>query len=173
MESLNELANIVFRSMAVYLFMVIAIRMTGRKELSQLNTSDVVLILLISNAVQNAMVGPDTSLMGGLIAAASLFILNLILKKWVFRNKHIRDIFLQKPEILAHNGSVDVSALNKLGIEQEELEEAMREHGVEKISDVKLAIFEMDGNISIISGEEHLKKSSYKRKRKHKTLTNM
>ncbi|MFD2969837.1 DUF421 domain-containing protein [Sphingobacterium bambusae] len=84
--------------------MIIAIRLTGKKELSQLNTSDVVLILLISNAVQNAMVGPDTSLLGGLIAASVLFLLNFLLKTFLFKNAKWRGILNQKPEILIHHG---------------------------------------------------------------------
>ncbi len=168
-----EILDIILRSTAVYLFMVIAIRISGRKELSQLNTSDVVLILLISNAVQNAMVGPDTSLLGGLIAAASLFLLNLFLKRVVFRNRNLRELLLEKPEILIHDGKPDTRIMNRLGITRDELEEAMREHGVEAFKDVKLAMFEIDGNISIITGNEKLKQTYYRRKRKHKSLTDL
>jgi len=164
---MNEYLEITLRSTAVYLFMVIAIRLTGRKELSQLNTSDVVLILLISNAVQNAMVGPDTSLLGGLIAAAALFLLNFVLKKFIFSNKKIRDFILQKPEILIHNGKLETATLTQLGMDMDELEEAMREHGVDDYKQVKLAMFELDGNISIITGDGHLRQSYHKRKRRN------
>lgn len=170
---MNEYLNIVLRSLAVYLFMVIAIRLTGRKELSQLNTSDVVLILLISNAVQNAMVGPDTTLQGGLLAAAALFLLNFLLKKFLFRNQKLRDLILQKPEILIHDGKIDQAALTKLDLSLDELREAMREHGVQEFYQVKLAMFEMDGNISIISDDDKLKRTVHKRKRIHKTLTDI
>lgn len=170
---MNEYLNIVLRSLAVYLFMVIAIRLTGRKELSQLNTSDVVLILLISNAVQNAMVGPDTTLQGGLLAAAALFLLNFLLKKFLFRSQKLRDLILQKPEILIHDGKVDQAALTKLDLSLDELREAMREHGVQEFYQVKLAMFEMDGNISIISDDDKLKRTVHKRKRIHKTLTDL
>lgn len=170
MQGTQELLNIVLRSTAVYLFMVIAIRLSGRKELSQLNTSDVVLILLISNAVQNAMVGPDTSLLGGLIAAAALFLLNFILKRFIFKNKTIREFILEKPEILVHDGKLELGTLHKLGISMEELDEAIREHGIEKYQDVKLAMFEIDGNISIITGDAHLTRTHYKRKKQHKSL---
>lgn len=169
---MNEYLNIVLRSLAVYLFMVIAIRLTGRKELSQLNTSDVVLILLISNAVQNAMVGPNTTLQGGLLAAAALFLANFALKKFLFRHQKLRELILQKPEILVHDGKVDEAALRKLDLSLDELREAMREHGVQEFYQVKLAMFEMDGNISIISDDERLKRTVHKRKRIHKTLTN-
>lgn len=167
---MNEYLDIILRSLAVYAFMLFAIRLTGKKELSQLNTTDVVLILLISNAVQNAMVGNNTSLSGGLVAAAVLFALNYILKKVMFKNKKIRDLLTEKPEILIHNGNLDFTMLSKLGITNEELREAIHEHGIEKYKDVKLAIMEADGNISVISGDDKLKQSQYKRKRHHKTL---
>lgn len=167
---MNEYLDIILRSLAVYGFMLVAIRLTGKKELSQLNTTDVVLILLISNAVQNAMVGTNTSLVGGLVAAAVLFMLNFALKKVMYKNKKLRDLISQHPEILIHSGKLNFDALSKLDITNEELEEAMREHGVEKYKDVKLAILEVDGNISIISGDEHLRQSQYKRRRKHKSL---
>ncbi len=83
----NEYTSIILRSVVVYLFIVIAIRLFGKKEIAQLSVVDLVFILLISNSVQNAMVGPSTSLEGGLIAAASLFLVNLILKNVVFRSK--------------------------------------------------------------------------------------
>lgn len=167
---MNPYLDIAFRSLVVYIFMLVAIRLTGKKELSQLNTIDVVLILLISNAVQNAMVGNNTSLLGGLAAAAVLFTLNYLLKKITFKNKKIRDFVFQHPEILIHNGKLNFEKLSHLGITDEEIKEAMREHGIEHYKDVKLAIFEVDGNISIISGNNNLKQTHFKRKKSHKTL---
>lgn len=167
---MNQYLDIILRSLAVYAFMLIAIRLTGKKELSQLNTTDVVLILLISNAVQNAMVGNNTSLLGGLVAAAVLFALNYVLKKLMFKSKKFRELLSEKPEILIHNGNLDFATLSKLDISDEELREAMREHGVERYKDVKLAMFETDGNISIITGSGALKQTQYKRKKKHKSL---
>lgn len=88
----------------------------------------------------------------------------------MFKSRWFRNLLTEKPEILIHNGNLDFAMLSKLGITNEELREAIREHGVEKYKDVKLAIMEADGNISIISGDENLKQSQYKRKRKHKSL---
>jgi uncharacterized membrane protein YcaP (DUF421 family) len=152
--------------------MIIALRIFGKKELSQLNTADVILILLISNSVQNAMVGADTSLYGGIIAAFSLFLINFIFKKVMLKSKFIKGLVQDKPEILIHNGKTEFKTLARLGITSEELEEAMREHGIEYYKDVKLAMFEIDGNISIISGNENLKQTHHKRKI-HKTLGNL
>jgi len=168
---MNPYLDIIIRSASVYLFMVIALRVFGKKELSQLNTADVILILLISNAVQNAMVGSDTSLWGGLAAATVLFAINFILKKLMFKYKTIGNFIEEKPEILIHNGNLDFNALSKLSISNAELQEAMREHGVEHFADVKLAMLEIDGNISIISGDKNLKQTHYKRRRIHKNLS--
>jgi uncharacterized membrane protein YcaP (DUF421 family) len=167
---MNPYLDIIIRSAAVYFFMVIALRLFGKKELSQLNTADVILILLISNSVQNAMVGSNTSLYGGMAAATVLFTINFILKKLMFRFHKFSDFMQEKPEILIHDGNLDFKALSKLNISSDELKEAMREHGIEFFKDVKLAMLEIDGNISIISGNENLKQTHYKRKRIHKNL---
>ena len=166
---MNAYLDITLRSVAVYFFMIIALRIFGKKELSQLNTADVILILLISNSVQNAMVGANTSLYGGLIAAFSLFVINYLFKKVMLKSKFIKELIQDKPEVLIHNGKIEFKTLARLGITSEELEEAMREHGIEYYKDVKLAMFEIDGNISIISGNENLKQTHHKRK-VHKTL---
>jgi uncharacterized membrane protein YcaP (DUF421 family) len=167
---MNPYLDIIIRSTAVYVFMVVALRVFGKKELSQLNTADVILILLISNSVQNAMVGSNTTLWGGLAAATVLFLINFILKKLMFKYKKLNDFMLQKPQVLIHNGNLDFKTLSELNITSDELKEAMREHGIEHFADVKLAMLEIDGNISIISGEKNLKQTHYKRKRAHKNL---
>ncbi len=167
---MNEYIDIILRSTAVYFFMVIALRLFGKKELSQLNTADVILILLISNSVQNAMVGNNTSLYGGIAAATVLFTINFILKKLMFKYPRFSDFMQEKPEILIHNGNLDFKTLSKLNITSDELKEAMREHGIEYFKDVKLAMLEIDGNISIISGENSLRQTHYKRRRIHKNL---
>jgi len=167
---MNPYLDVILRSAAVYLFMVIALRVFGKKELSQLNTADVILILLISNAVQNAMVGNNTTLWGGLSAATVLFAINFLLKKLMYRYKSFGAFLHEKPEILIHNGTLYFKTLSKLNITNDELKEAMREHGVEHFVDVKLAMLEIDGNISIISGEGHLRQTHYKRRKNRKNL---
>ncbi|MBG6111876.1 uncharacterized membrane protein YcaP (DUF421 family) [Flavobacterium sp. CG_23.5] len=162
--------DIIVRSVAVYIFMIIALRIFGKKELSQLNTADVILILLISNSVQNAMVGNDTTLWGGLAAATILFFINFTLKKLMYKFPAFSKLLEEKPVILIHNGNLDFKSLSKLNITSDELREAMREHGVENFKDVKLAILETDGNISIISGDKNLRQTHYKRKLRRKKI---
>ncbi|RMZ58295.1 DUF421 domain-containing protein [Chryseobacterium nematophagum] len=166
---MHSIVDVVIRSLCVYLFMVIAIRIFGKNQLSQLNAGDVVLLLLISNAVQNAMVGPNTSLEGGLIAALVLFAANFILKRLMFSYRSFDTFMEEDPVILVKDGVIDEKALNKVKITRGELEEAIREHGVDGIEHVKLSILEVDGNISVISEDEKNKQINYSRiKRKNK-----
>jgi uncharacterized membrane protein YcaP (DUF421 family) len=121
---MNPFLDVILRSTAVYFFMMIALRVFGKKELSQLNTADVILILLISNSVQNAMVGNNTSLYSGLAAATVLFAINYILKKLMFKYKKFSDFIQKKPEILIHNGTLEFKTLSNLNITSDELHEA-------------------------------------------------
>lgn len=166
---MDSILNVAVRSLCVYLFMVIAIRLFGKNQLSQLNAGDVVLLLLISNAVQNAMVGPDTSLEGGIVAALVLFVANFILKRLMFSNRSFEAFMQDEPVILIRDGIADQTALNRVKITENELEEAIREHGIENIKDVKLSVLEVDGNISVVSQDEKSKQTHYSRiKRKYK-----
>lgn len=149
--------------------MVAAIRLFGKNQLSQLNAGDVVLLLLISNAVQNAMVGQDTSLQGGIIAALVLFVANFVVKRLMFSSRSFSSFMEADPVILIKDGVVDHVALRKVKITLDELDEAIREHGVETINNVKLSILEVDGNISVVSEDQKDKQTHYSRiKRKNK-----
>ena len=165
---MNHYLDVIFRSLCVYLFMIIAIRLFGKNQLSQLNAGDVVLLLLISNAVQNAMVGENASLQGGIVAALVLFAANFIVKRLMFSNKSFASFMEADPVILVKDGVADHVALRKVKITFDELSEAIREHGVETIENVKLSILEVDGNISVISEDRKDKQTHYSRiKRKN------
>jgi len=159
--------EIILRALAVYLFMIIAIRIFGKKELAQLSVIDLVFILLISNAVQNAMVGPDTSLDGGLVAAAALFAANFTLKKLLYKNKSLSNLIQGESVLLIYKGNVNEENCKKAEITLEELGAAVREHGAENISQVDLAMLEVDGNISVIS-HDFQKKSMVVHPKRHK-----
>ncbi len=161
--------EIILRSVVVYVVIVIGIRIFGKKELSQLSIIDLVFILLISNSVQNAMVGPDSTLQGGLIAAGSLFVVNFLLKQLLFRQKSISSFIQGDPVMLILHGNVIEKNLQREKITLEELEAVVREHGVETIDDVSLAILEVDGNISILS--DSFKKHTKRKRKIHKSLT--
>jgi len=159
---------IALKSIAVYVFIVAAIRVFGKKEFAQLSVVDVVFILLISNSVQTAMVGNDTSLSGGLVAALALFAMNYLFKRISLGSESISKVIEGEPVLLIYNGEVRPNALKEASISLEQLKAVVREHGVEEISDVNLAIFEVDGNISVLSDNY---RNLTKRKRKgHRIL---
>ena len=112
----NEYIQIILRSVAVYVFIILAIRLFGKKELAQLSIIDLVFILLISNSVQNAMVGSNTSLQGGLVAALSLFILNFALKKLSYKNTRFNELLEGKAVMLIYKGRINDEHLRITGI---------------------------------------------------------
>ncbi|WP_028121542.1 DUF421 domain-containing protein [Epilithonimonas tenax] len=163
---MNPILDIVLRSLAVYFFMVIAVRVFGKNQLSQLNAGDVILLLLISNAVQNAMVGPNNTLLGGIVAALVLFVANFIVKKFIFKSNFVKELIEDRPYILVKDGKIFQDVLKKVQISEDELEESVHEHGIETVAEVKLAILEVDGNISVVSIDKNSNQTHYSR---HKT----
>src|SRR5260221_1624029 len=137
---MNDILSIALRSAAVYVCIVLFIRIFGKKELSQLSVVDLVFILLISNSVQNAMVGQDVTLWGGLTAALALFVVNYALKLLFFKSKRISEFFQGDPLMLVYHGKPIAAHLAQAKISMEELDAAIREHGVENIKHVDLAI---------------------------------
>lgn len=164
MEIGSDIFDIVIRTSVVYLLIVLGLLLLGKKELSQMSVTDLVFILLISNSVQNAMVGSNSSLSGGLIAALVLFILNYVFRILNFRYGFFRHLVEGEPVMLVYQGFVKEENLKKEQITKDELMAAIREHGVERIEDVSLAMLEIDGNISVLS-EGFSKKSLHKRKK--------
>lgn len=161
--------KIIFSSIAVYLFIIIAIRLFGKKELAQLSIIDLTFILLISNSVQNAMVGSDSSLAGGLVAASSLFVVNYLFKYLLYRFPKLSNIVQGADILLIYKGQLNEHNMAKARITREEIVEAVREHGVSEIRDVDLAVLETDGNISIISNE-YKHQTIRKRKGRNKVM---
>lgn len=161
----SDILDVVIRTSVVYLLIVIGLLLLGKKELSQMSVTDLVFILLISNSVQNAMVGSNSSLAGGLIAALVLFVLNYVFRRLNYRFKFFRKVVEGEPVMLVYKGFVKEENLKKQQITHEELLAAVREHGIERIEEVSLAMLEIDGNISVLS--DGFKKRSLHKRKKH------
>lgn len=159
---------IIFSSAVIYLFIIFGIRIFGKKELSQLSVIDLVFILLISNAVQNAMVGNNTTLWGGIIAALTLFLVNYVFKNIFFKSKKLSELIQGSPLMLVYHGRVLEKHLKESKLSHDELEAAIREHGVENIADVDLAVLEVDGNISVLS--DQFRKITTRHRHAHKVI---
>ncbi len=145
--------QIALRTAAIYVVVLVLLRLAGKRELGQMTPFDLVVILLISNAVQNAMTGPDTSLTGGVVAAATLIVVKLIVSRFGRRLGFLARAFSASPTLLVNEGNVIASHLRREDVSVAEIEMAAREHSVEKLEDVRAAILEIDGSISIIPME--------------------
>ena len=142
--------NIVARTLIVYLALLAGLRLAGKRELGQMTPFDLVVILLIANAVQNAMVGPDTSVTGGLIAAGVLVSVNYGVAAARERLPWLRRAVEGTPTLLINDGRFVQEHLRREGLEEDEVLMAIREHGVADVKDVRIAVLETDGSISIV-----------------------
>jgi uncharacterized membrane protein YcaP (DUF421 family) len=142
--------DIVLRTAGVYVVILVGLRLAGKREIGQMTVFDLVVLLLLANAVQNAMVGPDTSLTGGLLAAVVLLSLNALVARLRLRWPALRRIVEGSPTLLVLHGEVIADHLRRERLDEETLEAALREHGVVKISDVEMAVLEIDGSISVV-----------------------
>ncbi len=145
--------EIVVRSLVVYLATLVGLRLMGKRELGQMTVFDLVVILLIANAVQNAMVGPDTSLIGGVLSAFVILAANGIVAGVRLRSKRVKALVEGTPTVLIENGQFITPHLHKEGLDRAEVEMAIREHGVASLNEVQLAVLETDGSISIVPTE--------------------
>ena len=150
--------NLVIRAVIIYIVFFIGLRLFGKRELGQFTTFDLVLVLLIANALQPAITGPDNSVTGGVIIIAILLLFNravaMIRSRWPWFDALIEP----PPTVVVQDGAVSKAALEKEGLSETDVEMAIREHGVDKLSDVKLAVLENDGSISVVtkgSGERY------------------
>ena len=140
----------VVRGVVVYFAMLILLRLGGRKQVGQMSPFDFVLLLVLSNAVQNSMNGGDNSLTGGLIIAVALVIANWLMGYLTFKSKKFSRLLEGKPEILIHNGKIFEDILLKEKITHEELRSILRKNGFTDIQQVKYAVIETTGDISVI-----------------------
>ena len=139
----------VVRGVVVYGFLVILLRMTGKRQIGQLSPFDLVLLLIISNAVQNSMNAGDNSLIGGLISAASLVAINYVLGLVTFKSAKLEAIIEGRPQILIHNGEVFEDVMLDAKLTQQELDSTLRQLGYFDLKDVKLAILENNGKVTV------------------------
>lgn len=147
------LAEKVLRTVTVYAFLVAGLRLFGKRELGQLNPLDFIVLLLLSNTVQNAIIGNDNSLAGGLIGAAVLFVINDVLVRYSYRNPKVRRMIEGRAEDLIKDGHVVPNALARNLITREELQAAARKQGIEHFSDVSCARLEVSGAVSFVVKE--------------------
>jgi uncharacterized membrane protein YcaP (DUF421 family) len=142
--------NLIVRAAVVYLAVLIMLRISGKRQIGQMGATEFVSILLISNAVQNAMNGGDNSLSGGLLLAAVLIALSSTIAFLVYRSRVFSAVFEGTPRLVVHNGRVLHEALKKELLSNSELRILMRKQGIHSYNEIKSAVLEADGTLSII-----------------------
>jgi uncharacterized membrane protein YcaP (DUF421 family) len=147
------------RTTLIYLFLILGLRLLGLRELGQMSVYDLVLIIVIANSVQNAMVGQDTSLGGGLVAALTLLLLNRMFTWLIVHHPEIRRWMLGEPILIVRNGQLLESAMRKEGVTRDHVLAAMREHGVDKLANVQMAVLEVDGTLSIVPKDSQVQRT--------------
>lgn len=142
--------ELVVRSAAIYLALLVVLRLFGKREVGQFTLFDLVLILLIANAVQPAMTGTDTSLTGGLIIIVTLIAVNRAIAVLRGRVPAVNRLLEPSPTVLARDGAWVREALAHEDVTVDDAEMALREHGIASVDEVKLAVLEPDGSISVV-----------------------
>jgi len=148
--SLPHWWEFIVRAVSVYLFLLVLLRLTGKRQVGQLAPFDLVLLLVLSNAVQNAMNGGDNSITGGMILAATLVGLNSGVGWLTFHSKTIEGIVEGRPMILVHDGKIDHFSLRKSQMTTHELEASLRAAGCAGPAEVRFAVLENTGKVSVI-----------------------
>lgn len=164
-----NLIEIVGRSLVVYAAVLVGLRLGGRRELGQLTPFDLVVILLVANAVQNAMVGADTTLQGGLVSAATLLAANAIVARLRLRSVRVRQLVEGVPIVLVHHGEIVTANLHREGITEDEVVAAVREHGqIGDLTQVELAVLETDGSVSVVPMSADVQRSRRRLRQRRK-----
>lgn len=145
--------NTILCSAAVYLFIIIGLRLLGKKELGQLSTEDLVFIMLVSEVAGDTMRASDDSLASGIIGAGTIMILNKLLRLLTYKSKRFNKLMEGNPAVLIRHGVLNKKEMAKNNITIEDLEQTGREKGIGDISSITLAILEVDGKISILQDD--------------------
>ena len=145
-----SIAEKMLRSGVVYLFLLLAFRFTGKRQVGQLTPFDLVVLLIISNVVQNAVIGNDNSLGGGLIGAVTILALNYGVTEVAYRSKRARRLIEATPTLLIHNGRILQENMRRERITLDELLAALRRNGLVEPAQVHVAVLEENGGISVI-----------------------
>ncbi|HVH64258.1 MAG TPA: YetF domain-containing protein [Candidatus Dormibacteraeota bacterium] len=141
--------ELALRALVIYAALLIALRVFGKREVGQFTIYDLVFILLVANALQPAMTGPDSSVTGGLVLIVTLVAANWIVGQ-LDRLPRFHRMFTPAPAVVIHKGKYIERSLNREGVTKDECEMAIREHGLEGVKDVELGVLEPDGTISVV-----------------------
>ncbi len=158
-----SIAEKILRSVVIYFFILLAFRFTGKRQVGQLTPFDLVVLLILSNVVQNAVIGNDNSLGGGIIGAATILALNYAVVEITYRSKRARRLIELEPTLLIHNGRILEGHMRRERITHDELLGALRRSGLIEPNHVRYAVLEENGAISVVPRAPEVEPSHPKR----------
>jgi uncharacterized membrane protein YcaP (DUF421 family) len=141
---------VALKTTIVYLFLVVGLRLLGKRELGQMTIYDLVLIIVLANSVQNAMVGDDTTLMGGIVAATVLLFWNRMFTLVLERSPRLERYLVGQPLLIVNKGHLVRDRMAKEGVTVEQVKAALREHGLHSLDQARMCVLEVDGTISVV-----------------------
>ena len=147
--------ELIVRGLIIYFFLIVLLRLTGKRQIGQLAPFDLVLLLVLSNAVQNALNGGDNSVLGGLISASVLVLLNYGVGLATYKNKKLEALIEGRPEVLIHNAKLFTEVMEREKLTHHELNPALRAAGCTCIEQVHVALLENNGAISVQAKKNH------------------
>jgi len=145
------IAEKILRPIIVYIFLIVGLRLSGKRELAQLNPFDLIVLLTLSNTVQNAIIGNDNSVTGGIIGAASLLAINYLVVRFLYDHRKIDQLVEGRADVLVEDGKIHEQKLKRELITKEELAAAARKQGFDTLSDVRQCILEPGGTLTFIA----------------------
>lgn len=143
----------------IYFFLVAGLRLLGKRELGQMNIYDLVLIIVLANAVQNSMVGNDNSLIGGIVAAVTLLIWNRLFTLVLARSPKLERVMVGEPSLILNDGQLIEDRMRREGVTREQVMAALREHGLDQLDQAHMCVLEVDGSISVVPKEATVHKT--------------
>ncbi len=145
--------EVVIRSLAVFAFLLVVIRLSGKRDMGEMSPSDLILLLLLTANVHTSLAGADKSVLGGLIGALALVIANYVLNRFAFNSKKFERVLKGRPEVIIFDGEIQEDIMKKHLISKMQVKVALRKEGVESVDDVRMAVLEPDGEITVFKRE--------------------
>jgi uncharacterized membrane protein YcaP (DUF421 family) len=160
--------ELVVRTTIIYLLFLVLLRLSGKRQLGQFTLFDIALVLLAANALQPAMTGPDQSITGGVIIVITIFLLNRLIAEARVRIPFVQRLLEFEPTVIGRDGQWLMDVLDTQGVDVDDVDAALREHGLERVDQMKLAMLEEDGSISIVPADGEDTPAARRRRRRYK-----
>lgn len=148
--SVKGAAIIAAKTAVIYVFLILGLRVLGKRELGQMSLYDLVMIIVLGNAVQNAMINNDNTLVGGLVAATVLLVMNRLFNVLSVHSKQVQHLMVGEPVLIVSDGKLLPRPMRRQGITSDQVMAALREHGIDDLAQVHMAVLEVDGTISVL-----------------------